>query len=76
VQVYEPPAVAFGGSGSVSSGRGDIHAGRSELAFIGSSRSATSCSRTASVAEDFHHGTGSQISDMALNYREVWEDKL
>ena len=63
-------------SGSVSSGHGGIHAGHSELMFIGSSRSTTSCPRTASVAVDFPHGTGSQISDMASNCGEVWEGKL
>jgi hypothetical protein len=37
----------------VSSGREGIHAGLSELMFIGSSLSATSYSKTATVAVDF-----------------------
>ena len=49
----------------VSSSHGEIHAGALESGFHGSSRSATNCSRTATVAEDFPHGKGSWISDIS-----------
>src|SRR6185312_1308630 len=54
-----------GGFGSDSSGCGEIHAGAPASGFRGSSRSATSCSRTATVAEDFPHGKGSWMSDIS-----------
>ena len=65
-----------GGFGSVSSGLGGIHAGRSELMFTGSSRSATSCSKTAVVAVDLPHDNGSWTSDIASNCRGMQGSKL
>ena len=45
-----------------------IHAGRSELMFISSSLSATSCSKTAVVAVDFPHDNSTWTSDIASNH--------
>ena len=47
-----------------------------ELVIHGSSRSATSCSRTATVAEDFPHGKGSWMSDMSSIRGRIWERRL
>ena len=69
VEPHEAHDVALGGFGLVSSVRGGIHDGRSELLFIRSSLSATSCSKTATVAEDFPHGNGTWTSDIASNRR-------
>ena len=57
----------------VSSGRGEIHTGAPESEIRGSSRSATNCSRTATVAEDFPHGKGSWISDISSIRGGMWE---
>ena len=76
VEPHEAHNVATGGFGSVSSGCGGIHAGRSELMFTGSSLSATSCSNTAAAAVDFPHDNGSWTSNIASNCRGMWESKL
>ena len=57
----------------VSSGRGEIHAGAPESGFSGNSRSATNCSRTATVAEDIPHGKGSWTSDISSSRGGMWE---
>ena len=44
--------------------------------FTGSSVSATSCSKTASVAVDLPHDNGSWTSDIASNHWGMWEGKL
>ena len=65
MEAHEAHDIALRGFGSVSSGRGEIHAGAPASGFRGSSRSATSCSRTATVAEDFPYGKGSWMSDIS-----------
>ena len=65
VKAHEAHDVALRGFGSVSSGCGEIDAGGLESVICGSSRSATNCSRTATVAEDFPHGNGSWMSDIS-----------
>ena len=76
MKTHETHNIALGGFSSVSSGCGEIHAGTSESGFSGSSRSATNCSRTAMVAEDFPHGNGSWTSDISSSHGGMWECKL
>ena len=40
--------------------------------YTGSSRSATNCSRTATVAEDLPHGKGSWTSAISSNREGMW----
>jgi hypothetical protein len=76
VEAHEAHDVALGGFGSVYSGSGEIHAGALESGFIGSSLSFTSCSKTATVAEDFPHGNGSWTSDISSSCGGMWGRKL
>ena len=73
MKTHETHKVALGGFGSVSSGRGEIHAGAPESGFSGNIRSATNCSRTATVAEDLPHGNGSWTSDISPSRGGMWE---
>ena len=77
MEPHEAHDVAIGGGlGSVSSDRGGIHAGCSELMFTGSSLSATSCSKTAAVAVDLPQDNGSWTSDIAPNCQGTQGSKL